>query len=110
MTCQTYYLLTEGLGILQNFRVEFVRIFAYSAGFAQLLRLTGEADWYRALRLQIAQAFLIESSPASRMSMPAADLINVVMPVAVFVASFAHQELDLVGVICGNVLVVEVLD
>ena len=44
------------------------------------------------------------------MSVPATDLIYVVIPVAFLVATFAHQELDLFGVICGNMLIVKVLD
>ena len=43
------------------------------------------------------------------MSMPARDLIYVVIPVAFLAATFAHQELDFFGVICGNVLIVKVL-
>ena len=58
----------------------------------------------------MVQALFIESSPASRMSVPATDLIYVVIPVAFLVATFAHQELDFFGVICGNVLIVKVLD
>ena len=44
------------------------------------------------------------------MSVPATDLIHVVMLVAFLVATFAHQELDFIGVIFGNVPIVEVLD
>jgi len=44
------------------------------------------------------------------MSMPATDLLYVVIPVAFLVAYLAHQELHFLGVICGNVLVVEVFD
>ena len=44
------------------------------------------------------------------MSVPATDLIYVVIPVAFLVANFAHQELVSIGVICGNVLIVKVLD
>ena len=44
------------------------------------------------------------------MSVPATDLIYVVIPVAFLVATFAHQELDFIGVIFGNVPIVEVFD
>ena len=44
------------------------------------------------------------------MSVPATDLIYVAVPIAFPVATFAHQELDFIGLICGNVLIVEVLD
>ena len=56
------------------------------------------------------QARFIESSPASRVSVPATDLIYVVIPVAFLVANFAHQELGFICVICVKVLIVEVLD
>ena len=82
----------------------------YTARITQLLRLTDEACWHRTLLLQMVQADLIECCPASSMSIPATDLIYVAIPVAFLVATFAHQELDFIGVICGNVLIVEVLD
>ena len=96
--------------MVYNSLVKFVRLFSNSARFAQPSRLTVDACWYRSLRFQIAQAFVVESSPASRMTVPATDLIYVVIPVAFLLASFAHQELHFLGVICGNVLVVEVFD
>ena len=96
--------------MFSNALVKFVRIFSHFARLAQALRLTGDACWYRASPLQVVQAALIESSPASRMSMPATNLLYVVITVAFLVASSAHQELHFLGVICGNVLVVEVFD
>ena len=56
------------------------------------------------------QALIIKSSPASRVSVPATDLIYVVIPVAFLVATFAHQEHAYIAVVFGNVLIVEVLD
>ena len=44
------------------------------------------------------------------MSVSATDLFYVVIPVAFLVANFAHQELGSIGIIGGNVLIVEVLD
>ena len=80
------------------------------ARIAHVLGLTDKACWYRTLLLQIVQADLIESSPASSMSVPATDLIYVAIPVAFLVATFAHQELASIAVVFGNVLIVEVLD
>ena len=110
LTCQTHQLSTVGFGMVQYVSVKLLRIFSYTARITQPLRLTDEACWYRTSLLQMVQAGLIESSPASRMSMPATDLLYVVIPVAFLVASSAHQELHFLGVICGNVLVVEVFD
>ena len=99
LTCQTHQLLTVRFGIVEHVRVKLVRIFSYTACIAQALRLTDEACRYRTSRLQMFQALLIESSPASSMSVPATDLMYVAIPVAILVASFAHQELPIIVVV-----------
>ena len=54
---------------------------------------TNEADSFRTLCLQIAQAFLTKSSSASRMSISASNLVDVIVPITFFVAASTHQRL-----------------
>ena len=51
---------------------------------------TDEADSFRTLFLQVIQGLLTKSSSASRMSISASNLVDIVVPIAFFVAAFVH--------------------
>ena len=51
---------------------------------------TDEADSFGTLFLQIIQGLLTKSSSASRMSISASNLVDVIVPITFFVAAFVH--------------------